>query len=112
MKGFTYKSYSFIDKDPIIDEIRTLYQDSGVNYGWLHEHAGVSPGTLVNWFDGQTKRPQAATLNAVARALGYKLGFVPHDNAVHIVPAMPQPKPRDPTRHVVQMVKYRRGGKR
>jgi hypothetical protein len=82
-KGFTYKSYNFIDKDPIIDEIRTLYQDSGANYAWVHEHSGVAVGTLASWFDGPTKRPQAATLNAVARALGYKLGFVPMDIAKH-----------------------------
>jgi transcriptional regulator with XRE-family HTH domain len=117
MASFTYKSYNFVDKDPIIDEIRTLYEDSGVNYKWLHENAGVATGTLTNWFNGQTKRPQAATLNAVARALGYKLGFVPHEAAIHIVPALPQPKPRNmhsierpvSVRHVVQMKKYRRG---
>ena len=111
-KSFTYKSYNFIDKDPIIDEIRTVYQDSGANYRWISEHSGVAQGTLVNWFSGTTKRPQAATINAVLRALGYKLGVVAFAEVVRIDPPMPQPKPRAPTasvRRVVQMTKYRRG---
>lgn len=74
--SFTYKSYNFVDKDPIIDEIRTIFQSSGANYAWVHEHSGVATGTITNWFDGSTKRPQAATINAVLRALGYKLGVV------------------------------------
>lgn len=112
-KTFTYKSYNFIDKDPIIDEIRTVYQDSGVNYRWVNEHSGVSQGTLNNWFSGVTRRPQAATINAVLRSLGYKLGIMPHEHIVRIEPPMPQPKPREPVassvRHVVNMSKYRRG---
>ena len=107
MAGFTYKSYSFVDKDPIIDEIRTIYQESGVNYKWLHDNSGVSQGTLTNWFSGKTKKPQAATINAVLRSMGYKLGVVPHGKIVHIVPAMEQPKPTS-VRHVVQMSKYKK----
>jgi len=111
-KGFTYKSYNFIDKDPIIDEIRTVYQASGANYQWISEHSGVTPTTLSNWFSGATKRPQAATINAVLRALGYKLGITPYEQIepVHIVPPMPQPRPRiEPittTCRVVNMAKY------
>jgi transcriptional regulator with XRE-family HTH domain len=107
MKGFTYKSYNFIDKDPIIDEIRSIYQDSGANYQYIHQHSGVAAGTISNWFNGQTKRPQAATINAVLRCLGYKLGVVPHESVVRIEPPMAQPKPRSETRHVVQMAKYK-----
>ncbi len=116
--GFTYKSYNFVEKDPIIDEVRTIYQESGANYVWIHEHSGVSTGTLNNWFSGQTKRPQAATVNAVLRSLGYKLGVVADAEAarVQIVPAMPQPQRRQPSkpvpktvsRHVLQMSKYKR----
>jgi hypothetical protein len=110
MKGFTYKSYNFIDRDPIIDEIRTVYQDSGVNYQWVHENSGVATATLTNWFSGQTKRPQAATINAVLRSLGFKLGVVSYVEPVKVFPPMPQPKPRQTSvRHVVQMAKYRRG---
>ena len=105
MAGFTYKSYNFVDKDPIIDEIRAVYEDSGVNYQWIHEQSGVSKSTLVNWFDGTTKRPQAASINAVLRVLGYKLGVVPHSEPVQVRPAMEQPS----VRHIVQMARYKRG---
>lgn len=110
MKGFTYKSYNFIDRDPIIDEIRTVYQDSGANYKWVSEHSGVATATLSNWFNGQTRRPQAATINAVLRTLGFKLGVMAHEEPVKIFPPMPQPKSKPQAmRHVVQMAKYRRG---
>jgi hypothetical protein len=112
--GFTYKSYNFVEKDPIIDEIRTIYEGSGANYDWIHENSGVSTSTLANWFNGQTKKPQAATINAVLRSLGFKLGIVPFAEPVRIVPVMALPVPRPPappketsTRHVVQMAKYK-----
>jgi hypothetical protein len=113
--GFTYKSYSFISKDPIIDEIRTIYKDSGTNYKWIEDNSGVSTVTLRNWFFGETKKPQAATINAVLRSLGYKLAIVPHGAQVKIVPTMEQSEKKEPVkismRHVVQMKKYQKKGK-
>jgi hypothetical protein len=109
MPGFTYKSYSFTNKDPIIDQIRTVYQDSGANLSWVQEHSGVSKATVANWFYGKTKRPQAASVNAVLRSLGYKLGIVPHDQKVQIVPAMVEPERRE--RRVVNLKKYIKKGK-
>ena len=76
MKGFTYKSYNFTDKDPIIDEVRSVFQDAGVTKQWVADESGVTANTLHAWFDGKTRRPQAATINAVLRALGKKLGVV------------------------------------
>ena len=90
-KGFTYKSYSFTEKDPIIDEVRTVFQDAGVTKQWVEENSGVTSTTLHAWFDGKTCKPQAATVNAVLRALGKKLGIVDLEAA-----------------SVVQMVKIRR----
>jgi hypothetical protein len=107
MSGFTYKSYNFVDKDPIIDEIRTVYQDSGVNYKWIEDNSGVSSATLAAWFNGKTKKPQSATVEAVLRALGYKRAIVPFGDPVHIIPQMEQPKPTS-IRHVVQMSKYKK----
>jgi hypothetical protein len=113
MAGFTYKSYSFLEKDPIIDEIRTVIKDSGVSHKWIEEESGVTAVTLRAWFYGATKKPQAATINAVARSLGYKLGFVPFKAIVHIEPPMPQPEPRPAAvRHIIQMHKYKKKGAR
>jgi hypothetical protein len=106
MVGFTYKSYNFVDKDPIIDEIRAIYENSGASYKWIEQESGVTSTTLSNWFSGPTKRPQAATVNAVLRALGYKLGVVPNSaTPVQFWPRMEQPS----ARHAVQMAKYKRG---
>jgi transcriptional regulator with XRE-family HTH domain len=107
MPGFTYKSYSFVDKDPIIDEIRTVVEESGVSYKQIEEESGVTAPTLYAWFNGKTRRPQAATLNAVARALGYKLGFVPYQEA-KIAERPPVSVPGPSVGHVVRMAKIRR----
>jgi hypothetical protein len=66
-----YRSYVFKDKDPAIDKIRTVIADEGVNETQLHILSGVSTTTFANWFRGDTKRPQHATLAAAASALGY-----------------------------------------
>ena len=100
-KGFTYKSYSFLEKDPIIDEVRTVFQDAGVTKQWVEENSGVTAQTLHHWFDGKTRRPQAATINAVLRALGHKLGVVPLEAKDALITPIS-------TRHVVQMAKIRR----
>lgn len=71
-----YKSYSFRDKDPIIDKLRTILDDEHIDWGDAAELSGVSYSTLVNWFMGATKRPQFATLNAIGRAIGYDLEYV------------------------------------
>lgn len=67
-----YKSYNFVNKDPIIDAVRTARSDQNVSYRDVAEESGVSPTTLHNWEHGKTRRPQFATVSAVARALGKK----------------------------------------
>src|SRR6266404_3286962 len=71
-----YRSYNFVDKDPVIDRIRTIVQDEGLSYKDIGIISSVSPGTLTNWFDGPTRRPQYATIAAVTSSLGYKQEFV------------------------------------
>jgi transcriptional regulator with XRE-family HTH domain len=71
-----YRSYNFVDKDPVIDRIRTIVQDEGLNYKEIGTISGVSASTLTNWFEGETKRPQYATIAAVTYSLGYKQEFV------------------------------------
>ena len=67
-----YKSYNFRDKDPVIDELRTVVQDSGASYTQINEESGVSTSCLYQWFHGATRRPSHAAVAAVASALGYE----------------------------------------
>lgn len=71
-----YKSYVFQDKDPMIDYIRTIIAESKVTLTKISQDSGVSHNTIAKWLYGDTKRPQAASINAVLRALGYKLEVV------------------------------------
>lgn len=66
-----YRTYRWIDKDPIIDAVRTVCQDAGLKEHAVHQISGVASATLKNWFDGETRKPQNATLTAVTSALGY-----------------------------------------
>ena len=70
-----YKSYVFIDKDPVIDVMRTIVKDSSKTYAQVEIASGVKAQTLRNWFGGDTKRPQFATVAAVARGLGKSIRF-------------------------------------
>jgi transcriptional regulator with XRE-family HTH domain len=67
-----YGSYSFIDKDPVIDALRTAIQHEKATYAQIEQKSGVTDSTLRNWFEGKTKRPQYCTVAAVWKALGYE----------------------------------------
>ena len=77
MAGYlkAYKSYVFRDKDPVIDKLRTIVADSGMNSTEVSTDSGVSASAIFGWFHGKTRRPQFATVNAVARACGQELVF-------------------------------------
>jgi hypothetical protein len=66
-----YRTYRWIDKDPIIGAVKTVVQDEKLKYSMVHDISGVSSTTLHNWFDGDTRKPQNATVTAVTSALGY-----------------------------------------
>jgi len=76
-----YLNYQFVDKDPIIDLIRTLIMDV---YGELNtsvlmkiqDASNVKVDTLKGWFFGRTCRPFHASSVAVIRALGKDLKIV------------------------------------
>ncbi len=72
-----YRTYRYVDKDPIIDKMRTLVQDEGLfkKLNIVHQLSGVSTSTLENWFHGDTKSPQNRTICAVITALGYEHSF-------------------------------------
>src|SRR5271154_1294910 len=66
-----YTTYNFVDKDPIIDVLRTMKNYAKISNREIAERSKVSAGTLGNWFGGKTKRPQFATVAAAASAMGY-----------------------------------------
>lgn len=72
-RGFTYKSYSFVDKDPIIFEVEEAIHRSGLSALEIERRSGVSCECLHKWFRGRTRRPQACTIRAVLRAIGADL---------------------------------------
>ena len=65
-----YGTYSFVDKDPIIDKMRGPANE--YTYAELSRVSGVSPTTIYNWFEGKTRRPSYAAVIAVMRAMGFK----------------------------------------
>ena len=69
------RSYNFIDKDPEIDNFRTIYQKEHIKENDLAVLAGLSANTVKNMFGGQTRRPQHATFAKMAGAMGYKYGL-------------------------------------
>ncbi len=76
-----YSAYRFKDKDPAIDEMRTLVQDEcgDLSKGVLNaieDSGGPTAGCMRGWFFGKTLRPQNATIEAAGRALGYRRTWV------------------------------------
>jgi len=64
-----YRSYTFRTVDPILDEIEGVIRESGLRTKDITE-GNVSPSTLNSWRKRKTKRPQFATISAVALACG------------------------------------------
>lgn len=71
-----YKSYNFVNKDPIIDKLRTIIKDEGVTYKELHAASGVNVSTFYGWFNGKVRRPSHAATAATLGALGYEYAIV------------------------------------
>lgn len=72
MRTIIYRNYRFIDKDLIIDAMRTVIKgDEHLKNSMVHQISGVATATLDNWFDGTTRKPQNATVSQVMGSLGY-----------------------------------------
>ena len=73
-----YRTYSYLEKNPVIDRCRTLVQDEGLfdRLGELAQISTISRQTLVKWFHGDTRNPQHATVAALITSLGYTEEFV------------------------------------
>lgn len=77
-----YKSYHFVDHDPILDAIDTLIEKRGVSFSYIERKSGVTVGTLRNWHKRKTKRPQFPTIKAVVKACGGTLNIMYDGKAV------------------------------
>jgi len=64
--------------DPGIDKMRPWVK--GLKYSQIEEKSGVSATTIRNWFEGDTKRPQYATVMAVINALGVRVTYTKKGN--------------------------------
>ena len=70
-RGFIqYKSYLFVDKDPVIDAFRTARSDTKSSFQDIRDAGGPTVGTMRNWESGGVKRPQFATVAAATKAMG------------------------------------------
>jgi hypothetical protein len=72
------RTYRFVDKDPVIDELRTLVNDEGLSkkLSIVATLANLHPSTVKNMFHGATKKPQNATVMGIVTSLGYERQWV------------------------------------
>lgn len=68
------KSYNFVEKKPVIDELRTLIDHT--EYRTVAYDTNVSISTLRNWFSGKTISPRTLTVNKVLARYRKRLGVV------------------------------------
>jgi hypothetical protein len=71
----TDQKYRFMDKDPMIDQVLSLVDQSGRSDTAIAHEAFIAPSTIKGWRT-KTKRPQRVTLEFVLRVLGYKFEIV------------------------------------
>lgn len=62
------KSYNFVDKRPVIDQLRTLV--GGDDWKEVADAGHVGRTTIYNWFMGKTISPRVLTVNKVLEHYG------------------------------------------
>lgn len=71
----TYRTYRYINKNPVIDVARTAIQDTNLynkqGIKIVATLATLSKATLDGWFYGDTRSPRHDSIAAVMTALGY-----------------------------------------
>jgi len=71
------RSYNYIDKNPVIDVMRTALEDAGVGVAdkklkIAADISGLSVGCLHGLFHGKTRNPQHRTVAGLMCAFGYQ----------------------------------------
>jgi hypothetical protein len=71
------RTYRYVDKNPVIDKMRTVLQDEGLfkKLPIVHELSGISTSCLHALFHGATRNPQHRTVAGVMTSLGYEETF-------------------------------------
>lgn len=75
MKVKLYNTYRFENKDPAIKLLRDKFVALDTTVAQVSAKSGVSQACIRNQFWGTTRRPQHATIMAIARAMGCDFGF-------------------------------------
>ena len=116
------RTYRFLDKDPVIDQMRTVLQDEGLftRLRIAADIASLSRATLDNWFHGETRRPQFASIMSLMTSLGYENKWM-KDRAIDVYIELKkardwlikegkkkEPKPRKAKKKTGNVVKFRR----
>jgi hypothetical protein len=71
------RTYRYIDKNPVIDVMRTALQDVGIGVEKRRlriaaEISGLSHSCLEALFHGETRNPQHRTVMGLMTSIGYK----------------------------------------
>ncbi len=68
------RTYRFIDKNPVIDEMRTILKDEGLldRLNVVADLASLSRATPDAWFNGNVRDPRHSSIMAVMTSLGYE----------------------------------------
>ena len=72
--------YNFTGKDPVIEDLRRMLTSREITNKALAANSGRCTSTVRNIFYGETKRPQFATIQSLAMALGWRFVAVKKDN--------------------------------
>ena len=72
--------YRFIDKDPVIDLIRTAVYNDGRPEREIAVAAYINPSTLTKLLYGSTKRPQHRTVGSLFEALKIEQRYIYRDS--------------------------------
>jgi len=79
--------YRFVDKDPVIDVIRSEMQravNDHISQSYLEKvsyESGVSVSTIRGWLFGDTRRPWSLSTRFVLNAIGVKIRYERDDGS-------------------------------
>lgn len=71
------RTYRYVDKNPVIDKMRTIVQDEGLmkRLKIAADLAGLAKSTLDGWFHGDIRDPRHSSIMGLVTSLGYEQEF-------------------------------------